>query len=80
MVHNRPKWYLFMLVPKSSAGTHPIFMVPTPRYQPHFYGANNKGGAVVVVVVVVVGVVVVVVVVGTNSWKGCHHNPILDVP
>ena len=63
MVHNRPKWYLFMLVPKSSVGTHPIFMVPTPgtnpRYQPHLYGANNKGGAVVVVVVV-----------GTNSWKG----------
>ena len=78
MVHNRPKWYLFMLVPKSSVGTNPIFMVPTPgtnpryqphlygtnpRYQPHLYGANNKGGAVVVVVVVVV-------VVGTNSWKG----------
>ena len=61
MVHNRPKWYLFMLVPKAVLVPTPFLwcqpQVPTPRCQPH--GANNKGGAVVVVGVGVgVGVVV----------------------
>ena len=77
MVHNRPKWYLFMLVPKSSVGTHPIFMVPTPGTNPIFMVPTTRVAPSLLVLLLLL-LLVLLLLVPYLKLEGAH--PILDVP